>query len=181
LSSQRKRVMVVAADTFRAAAAEQLEIWAARSGAEFVRGREGSDPASVIYDGLAAAKARKIDVVLIDTAGRLQTKTNLMEELKKMGRIIERETGAPPDETLLVLDGTTGQNAISQAKLFNDAAKLTGVVVTKLDSTAKGGVLVAIIDTLEVPVKFIGLGEGIDDLRPFDAAAFIDALFETAA
>ncbi|MDQ2857735.1 MAG: signal recognition particle-docking protein FtsY [Candidatus Eremiobacteraeota bacterium] len=181
LSSQRKRVMVIAADTFRAAAAEQLEIWAARSGAEFVRGREGSDPASVIYDGLAAAKARKIDVVLIDTAGRLQTKTNLMEELKKMGRIIERETGAPPDETLLVLDGTTGQNAISQAKLFNEAAKLTGVVVTKLDSTAKGGVLVAIIDTLEVPVKFIGLGEGIDDLRPFDAAAFIDALFETAA
>ena len=181
LSSQGKRVMFVAADTFRAAAAEQLAIWAERSGAEFVRGREGSDPSSVVFDGLTAAKARKVDVVLIDTAGRLQTKTNLMEELKKMRRIIERETGAPPDETLLVVDGTTGQNAISQAKLFNEATALTGVVVTKLDSTAKGGVLVAIVDTLVVPIKFIGLGEGIDELRPFDPASFIDALFETAA
>jgi len=177
LSSQGKRVMFVAADTFRAAAAEQLAIWAERSGAEFVRGREGSDPSSVVFDGLAAAKARKVDVVIIDTAGRLQTKSNLMEELKKMGRIIERETGAPPDETLLVVDGTTGQNAISQAKLFNAATKLSGVVVTKLDSTAKGGVLVAIVDTLIVPIKFIGLGEGIDELRPFDPASFIDALF----
>jgi fused signal recognition particle receptor len=181
LSSQGKRVMFVAADTFRAAAAEQLGVWAERSGAEFVRGREGSDPASVVFDGLAAAKARKVDVVLIDTAGRLQTKSNLMEELKKMRRIIERETGAPPDETLLVVDGTTGQNAISQAKLFNEATALTGVVVTKLDSTAKGGVLVAIVDTLVVPIKFIGLGEGIDELRPFDPAAFIDALFRPAA
>ena len=181
LSSQRKRVMVVAADTFRAAAAEQLAVWAERSGAEFVRGREGSDPSSVVFDGLAAAKARKMDVVIIDTAGRLQTKTNLMEELKKMRRIIERETGAPPDETLLVVDGTTGQNAISQAKLFNEATKLSGVVVTKLDSTSKGGVLVAIVDTLEVPIKFIGLGEGIDELRPFDPASFIEALFEPAA
>jgi len=181
LSSQRKRVMVVAADTFRAAAAEQLGVWAQRSGAEFVRGREGSDPSSVVFDGLAAAKARKVDVVLIDTAGRLQTKTNLMEELKKMRRIIERETGAPPDETLLVVDGTTGQNAISQAKLFNEATQLTGVVVTKLDSTSKGGVLVAIVDTLEIPIKFIGLGEGIDELRPFDPASFIEALFEPSA
>jgi fused signal recognition particle receptor len=181
LSSQGKRVMFVAADTFRAAAAEQLAVWAERSGADFVRGREGSDPASVIYDGLAAAKARKVDVVLIDTAGRLQTKSNLMEELKKMRRIIERETGAPPDETLLVVDGTTGQNAISQAKLFNETTALTGVVVTKLDSTAKGGVLVAIVDTLVVPIKFIGLGEGIDELRPFDPAAFLDALFTSAA
>jgi fused signal recognition particle receptor len=181
LSAQGKRVMFVAADTFRAAAAEQLAIWAERSGAEFVRGRQGSDPASVVFDGLAAAKARKVDVVLIDTAGRLQTKSNLMEELKKMRRIIEREMGAPPDETLLVVDGTTGQNAISQAKLFNEATALTGVVVTKLDSTAKGGVLVAIVDELVVPIKFIGLGEGIDELRPFDPAAFIDALFQSAA
>jgi fused signal recognition particle receptor len=181
LSSQGKRVMFVAADTFRAAAAEQLAIWAERSGAEFVRGREGSDPSSVVFDGIAAAKARKVDVVIVDTAGRLQTKSNLMEELKKMRRIIERETGGPPDETLLVVDGTTGQNAISQAKLFNEATALTGVVVTKLDSTAKGGVLVAIVDTLVVPIKFVGLGEGIDELRPFDPAAFIDALFTPAA
>ncbi|GAC1495243.1 MAG: signal recognition particle-docking protein FtsY [Vulcanimicrobiaceae bacterium] len=181
LSSQGKRVMFVAADTFRAAAAEQLEVWAERSGVEFVRGREASDPSSVVFDGLTQAKARNVDVVIIDTAGRLQTKTNLMEELKKMRRIIERETGFPPDETLLVVDGTTGQNAISQAKLFNEATALTGVVVTKLDSTAKGGVLVAIVDTLVVPIKFIGLGEGIDELRPFDPASFIDALFEPAA
>jgi fused signal recognition particle receptor len=180
LSSQGKRVMFVAADTFRAAAAEQLAVWAERSGVDFVRGREASDPASVVFDGLAQAKARNVDVVIIDTAGRLQTKTNLMEELKKMRRIIERETGAPPDETLLVVDGTTGQNAISQARLFNEATALTGVVVTKLDSTAKGGVLVAIVDTIVVPIKFIGLGEGIDALRPFDPAAFIDALFEPA-
>ena len=178
LRAQRKRVMVVAADTFRAAAAEQLAVWAERGGAEFLRGREGSDPSSVVYDGLSAAKARGVDVVLIDTAGRLQTKTNLMEELKKMRRVIERESGAPPDETLLVVDGTTGQNAISQARLFNETTKLTGVVVTKLDSTAKGGVLVAIVDTLELPIKFIGLGESIDALRPFDAKAFVEALFE---
>lgn len=181
LSSQGKRVMFVAADTFRAAAAEQLAVWAERGNVEFVRGREGSDPSSVVFDGLAQAKARGVDVVIIDTAGRLQTKTNLMEELKKMRRIVERETGAPPDETLFVVDGTTGQNAISQARLFNEATTLTGVVVTKLDSTAKGGVLVAIVDTLEVPIKFIGLGEGIDELRPFDPASFIDALFEPAA
>jgi fused signal recognition particle receptor len=181
LRSQHKRVLLVAADTFRAAAAEQLEIWAERSGAEFVRGREGADPSAVVFDGLAAAKARGIDVVLIDTAGRLQTKTNLMEELKKMRRVIERETGAPPAETLLVVDGTSGQNAISQARLFNEATPLTGVVVTKLDSTAKGGVLVAIVDLLTVPIKFIGLGEALDALRPFDAEEFLDALFEPAS
>jgi fused signal recognition particle receptor len=181
LRAQRKRVMVVAADTFRAAAAEQLEIWAQRSGAEYIRGAEGSDPSSVVFDGMNAAKARGVDVVLVDTAGRLQTKTNLMEELKKMRRIIERETGAPPAETLLVVDGTTGQNALSQAKLFNEATELTGVVVTKLDSTAKGGVLVGIVDQLAVPVKFVGLGEAADALQPFDPADFTKALFEVAS
>ena len=181
LRSQHKRVLVVAADTFRAAAAEQLEIWAQRAGAEFIRGAEGSDPSSVVFDGMTAAKTRGVDVVLVDTAGRLQTKTNLMEELKKMRRIIERETGTPPAETLLVVDGTTGQNALSQAKLFNEATLLTGVVVTKLDSTSKGGVLVGIVDQLAVPVKYIGLGESQDALAPFDAAEFTKALFETAA
>ena len=178
LRDERKKVLLVAADTFRAAAAEQLAIWAERSGCEFVRGREGADPASVVFDGMQTGKARGADVILIDTAGRLQTKTNLMEELKKMHRIIERELGEPPSETLLVVDGTTGQNAISQARLFNDATKLSGVVVTKLDSTAKGGVLVAIVDTLEVPIKFVGLGEHADDLRPFKPSEFINALFE---
>ena len=174
----RKRVLLVAADTFRAAAAEQLGIWAERSWADFVRGREGADPASVVFDGMQTGKARGADVILIDTAGRLQTKTNLMEELKKMRRIIERELGEAPAETLLVVDGTTGQNAISQARLFNEATKLTGVVVTKLDSTAKGGVLVAIVDTLEIPIKFVGLGETAEALRPFKPAEFIEALFE---
>jgi len=180
LRSQGKRVTVIAADTFRAAAAEQLGVWAQRAGAEFVHANPGADPSSVVYDGLIAAKARGADVAIIDTAGRLQTKTNLMEELKKMRRVVERETGAPPDETLLVVDGTTGQNAISQAKLFHEATTLTGVVVTKLDSTSKGGVLVAIVDTLVVPIKFIGVGESIDALRPFDPAAFTDVLFESA-
>jgi fused signal recognition particle receptor len=180
LRSEGRRVLMVAGDTFRAAAAEQLGIWAERSGSELIRGAEGADPASVVFDGVRAAKARGIDVVLVDTAGRLQTKTNLMEELKKMRRVIERELGAPPTETLLVVDGTTGQNAISQAKLFNEATELTGVILTKLDSTAKGGVLVAIVDELEVPIKFVGLGETPDDLRPFLPAEFIDALFEDA-
>ncbi|HET9095217.1 MAG TPA: signal recognition particle-docking protein FtsY [Candidatus Baltobacteraceae bacterium] len=178
LRAERKRVLLVAADTFRAAAAEQLQIWAERSGADFVRGKEGADPASVVFDGMQAGKSRGADVVLVDTAGRLQTKTNLMEELKKMRRIIERETGRAPAETLLVLDGTTGQNAISQAKLFNETTALTGVVVTKLDSTAKGGVLVAIVDTLEIPIKFVGLGESADALTPFVPSEFIEALFE---
>jgi fused signal recognition particle receptor len=178
LQKERKRVVLVAADTFRAAAAEQLAVWAERSGSALLRGAEGADPASVVFDGLRAAKARSADVVLVDTAGRLQTKTNLMEELKKMHRVIEREIGEPPAETLLVVDGTNGQNAISQAKLFNAATKLTGIVITKLDSTAKGGVLVAIVDELEVPIKFVGLGEGAEDLRPFAPAEFIDALFD---
>jgi fused signal recognition particle receptor len=178
LQREGKRVLLVAADTFRAAAAEQLAVWAERSGSSIVRGAEGADPASVVFDGVRAAKARGVDVVLVDTAGRLQTKTNLMEELKKIRRVIERELGEPPAETLLVVDGTNGQNAISQARLFHATAELTGIVITKLDSTAKGGVLVAIVDELEVPIKFAGLGEGADDLRPFVPAEFIDALFE---
>ncbi len=181
MKRNRRKVLLVAADTFRAAAAEQLTIWSERAGVDIVRGNEGSDPSSVVFDGLAAAKARNVDVVLVDTAGRLQTKTNLMEELKKMRRVIERETGAPPAETLLVLDGTTGQNALSQAKLFNEATQLTGVIVTKLDSTAKGGVLVGIVDQLTVPIKYIGLGEGADALAAFDPDAFTKALFEPAA
>lgn len=180
LHDEKKRVLLVAGDTFRAAATEQLAIWAERSGSEIVRGNEGADPASVVFDGVQAGKARGADVIIIDTAGRLQTKTNLMEELKKIRRVIERELGSPPDETLLVVDGTTGQNAISQAKLFNDTTQLTGVVVTKLDSTAKGGVLVAIVDELEIPIKFIGLGESVDALRPFVPAEFTEALFEDA-
>ncbi len=178
LRKMGKRALLVAGDTFRAAAAEQLAIWAERSGSALIRGAEGADPASVVFDGVRAAKARDLDVVLVDTAGRLQTKTNLMEELKKIRRVIERELGEPPAETLLVVDGTNGQNAISQAKLFNAATQLTGIVITKLDSTAKGGVLVAIVDELEVPIKFVGLGEGPEDLRPFVPAEFIDALFE---
>jgi fused signal recognition particle receptor len=178
LRREGKRVLLVAADTFRAAAVEQLGVWAERSGSSIVRGTEGADPASVVFDGVRAAKARAADIVLVDTAGRLQTKTNLMEELKKMRRVIERELGEPPAETLLVVDGTNGQNAISQAKLFHAATELTGIVITKLDSTAKGGVLVAIVDELEVPIKFVGLGEGLEDLRPFAPAEFIDALFE---
>jgi fused signal recognition particle receptor len=181
LAKNRRKVLLVAADTFRAAAAEQLVIWGQRAGVDVVRGNEGADPSSVVFDGMTAAKARGADVVIVDTAGRLQTKTNLMEELKKMRRVIERETGAPPAETLLVLDGTTGQNALSQAKLFNEATQLTGVVVTKLDSTAKGGVLVAIVDQLTVPIKFVGLGESADALQAFDPDAFTRALFEPAA
>jgi fused signal recognition particle receptor len=181
LRNEGKRALLIAGDTFRAGAAEQLAIWAERSRSELIRGAEGADPASVVFDGIRAGKARAIDVVLIDTAGRLQTKTNLMEELRKMRRVVERELGEPPAETLLVLDGTTGQNAISQAKLFNEATELTGIVITKLDSTAKGGVLVAIVDELEVPIKLVGLGETPDDLRPFVPAEFIDALFEEPA
>ncbi|HUA07817.1 MAG TPA: signal recognition particle-docking protein FtsY [Candidatus Acidoferrales bacterium] len=181
LHGEGKRVLLVAGDTFRAAAAEQLAIWADRAKSEIVRGAEGADPSSVIFDGVKAGNARGVDVILIDTAGRLQTKTNLMEELKKVRRVIEREHGRAPDETLLVLDGTTGQNAISQARLFNETTQLTGVVVTKLDSTAKGGVLVAIVDTLEIPIKFIGLGESADALRPFVAAEFTQALFDDAS
>jgi fused signal recognition particle receptor len=181
LRDARKRVLLVAGDTFRAAAAEQLAIWAERTGSELVRGAEGADPAAVAFDGVKAGKARGADVVIVDTAGRLQTKSNLMEELKKIRRVVERELGAPPAETLLVLDGTTGQNAIPQARIFHRAAPLTGAVVTKLDSTAKGGVLVAIVEELEIPILFAGVGEGADDLAPFDPRAFVDALFEDGA
>ena len=178
LRAEGKRVLLIAADTFRAAAAEQLAVWAERSGSALIRGAEGADPASVVFDGLRAAKARGADVVFVDSAGRLQTKTNLMEELKKIRRVVERELGEPPAETLLVIDATNGQNAISQAKLFHAATQLTGIVITKLDSTARGGVLVAIVDELEVPIKFAGLGERPEDLHPFVPAEFIDALFE---
>jgi fused signal recognition particle receptor len=180
LRAEGRTVLLVGADTFRAAAVEQLAIWAERSASQIVRGDQGADPASVVFDGVQAGKARGVDVVIVDTAGRLQTKANLMEELKKMRRVIERENGRAPDETLLVVDGTTGQNAISQAKLFNEATELTGVVVTKLDSTAKGGVLVAIVDELEIPIKFIGIGEGADALRPFVPSEFTQAIFDDA-
>lgn len=172
-----RSVLVVAADTFRAAAAEQLAIWAQRVGAEFVRHREGADPAAVVFDGLTAAKARGIDIVFIDTAGRLQTKQNLMEELKKMHRIVAREVEGAPHETLLVLDATTGQNALSQARLFHEATKVTGIVLTKLDGTAKGGIIVAIMDQVDLPVKYVGFGERVEQLGPFDPEAFVDALF----
>jgi fused signal recognition particle receptor len=175
--AQGRSVLLVAGDTFRAAAAEQLAIWAQRSGAELIRHAEGADPAAVVFDGLAAAKARNIDVVFIDTAGRLQTKHNLMEELKKIRRVIAREIEGAPHETLLVLDATTGQNALSQAKLFHDAAEVTGIVLTKLDGTAKGGIVVAIMDQADLPVKYVGFGEQVDQLKAFDPASYVDALF----
>ncbi|WP_094605489.1 Signal recognition particle receptor FtsY [Sporomusa silvacetica DSM 10669] len=172
-----KKVLIAAADTFRAAAIDQLEIWGQRASTEIIKHAEGSDPAAVAFDAVQAAKARKVDIVMIDTAGRLHTKANLMEELKKINRVIAKEIPAAPHETLLVLDATTGQNAISQAKLFGDAVALTGVVLTKLDGTAKGGVVIAINNELSLPVKWIGVGEGVNDLRPFVAAEFAAALF----
>ena len=175
---QGKSVMLAAADTFRAAAIDQLEIWGQRTGAAIIRHEEGSDPAAVAFDAVKAAKARNIDMLIIDTAGRLQTKSNLMEELKKITRVIQREIPEAPHETLLVLDATTGQNAISQADLFTKAAPISGVVLTKLDGTAKGGVVVGIKAELSMPVKWIGVGEGVEDLRPFNAADFAKALFE---
>lgn len=174
---QGKSVMLAAADTFRAAAIDQLEVWGERTGTRVIRHEEGSDPAAVAYDAVKAAKARNIDVLLIDTAGRLQTKTNLMEELKKINRVIQREIPDAPHETLLVLDATTGQNAISQANIFTKAAPISGVVLTKLDGTAKGGVVIGIKAELSMPVKWIGVGEGVDDLRPFVAEDFAKALF----
>jgi len=170
-------VLLVAADTFRAAAADQLAIWAQRAGAEIVRHKEGADPAAVVFDGLAAAKSRGTDVVFIDTAGRLQTKHNLMEELKKIRRIIAREVQGAPDETLLVLDASTGQNALSQARLFHEAIELTGIVLTKLDGTAKGGIIIAIMDQVDLPVKYVGFGEKVDQLRSFDPRGYVEALF----
>ncbi len=172
-----KKVLLAAGDTFRAAAIDQIEIWGQRTGTEVIKHAEGSDPAAVAFDAVQAAKARKADMVIIDTAGRLHTKSNLMEELKKINRVIAKEIADAPHETLLVLDATTGQNAINQAKLFGDAVKLSGVVLTKLDGTAKGGVVIAINNELGLPVKWVGVGEGVNDLRPFVAADFAAALF----
>ena len=176
LTKQGKQVLLVAGDTFRAAAADQLEIWAGRSGAAIVRQNEGADPASVVFDGIRSAKAKGSDVIIIDTAGRLHNKTNLMNELGKISRIVERELPEASREVLLVLDGTTGQNGLIQAKEFKNIAGVTAVALTKLDGTAKGGIVIAVADTLQIPVKFIGVGEQVDDLVPFDAAAFVEAL-----
>lgn len=173
-----KSVMLAAGDTFRAAASEQLTIWAQRTGVPIVKHQEGADAAAVVFDATASAKARGIDILLVDTAGRLQTKSNLMEELRKMARVAGRNIEGAPHETLLVLDATTGQNAVSQAKLFGDVVPLTGVVLTKLDGTAKGGIILSVKRELGVPVRWVGVGEGVDDLRPFDAAQFADALFD---
>lgn len=178
LHGEGNSVMLVAADTFRAAAIEQLEIWARRTESDFVSQEHGSDPGSVCYDALVRATAQGTDVVLIDTAGRLHTKSNLMEELKKVIRVIRKVIREAPHETLLVLDATTGQNAIQQAKVFHEACDLTGLIMTKLDGTAKGGMTLGVGETLDVPIALVGVGEGEDDLRPFDADQFIDALFE---
>ena len=176
LKGEGKRVLLCAADTFRAAAADQLEIWANRAECEIVRSVEGADPGAVLFDSLAAAKARNVDVVLCDTAGRLHNKVNLMNELGKLRKIIDRETPDAAKETLLVLDATTGQNGLQQAKVFRETAGLTGIILTKLDGTAKGGICIAIAQELGVPVKFVGLGEGIDDLQPFNAEEYVKAL-----
>ena len=176
LKGEGKRVLLCAADTFRAAAADQLEIWANRAEGEIVRSVEGADPGAVLFDSLAAAKARGVDVVLCDTAGRLHNKVNLMNELSKLRKIIDRETPDAAKETLLVLDATTGQNGLQQAKVFRETAGLTGIILTKLDGTAKGGICVAIAQELGVPVKYVGLGEGIDDLQPFNAEEYVKAL-----
>ncbi len=172
-----KKVLLAAGDTFRAAAIDQLEIWADRVGVEIIAQKEGSDPAAVIYDAIQAAKSRKADLLICDTAGRLHNKKNLMEELKKMSRVLDRELPGADRETLLVLDATTGQNAISQAKTFSETADITGIVLTKLDGTAKGGIVVAIKSELDIPVKLIGVGEQLDDLERFDATEFVEALF----
>ena len=171
------KVMIAAADTFRAAAAEQLEIWGQRAGCDVIKHAEGADPAAVVYDAMKAAIARKADILFIDTAGRLHNKANLMNELEKIHRVIKREEPGAPHETFLVLDATTGQNAITQAKVFTETANVTGVVLTKLDGTAKGGVVIAIREELGLPVKWIGVGEGIMDFRPFEPEKFVDALF----
>ncbi len=172
-----KKVLLAAADTFRAAAIDQLESWGEHTGVPVIKHEEGSDPAAVAFDAVKAAKARDVDVLIIDTAGRLQTKSNLMQELEKINRVIGREIKGAPHETLLVLDATTGQNAVSQAELFTKAAPITGVVLTKLDGTAKGGVVIGIKSRLKIPVKWIGVGESVEDLRPFDAEEFARALF----
>ena len=176
LVNQGKNVLLVAGDTFRAAAADQLEIWAGRSGASIVRQNEGADPASVVFDGIQSAKAKGADVIIIDTAGRLHNKQNLMNELGKISRIVNRELPNAAHEVLLVLDGTTGQNGLIQAKQFKEIAGVTAVALTKLDGTAKGGIVIAVADTLQIPVKFIGVGEQADDLMPFEAEPFVEAL-----
>ena len=176
LVNQGKKVLLVAGDTLRAAAADQLEVWAGRSGADIVRQHEGADPASVVYDGIQAAKARDVDVIIVDTAGRLHNKTNLMNELNKIGRIVDRELPNAAKEVLLVLDGTTGQNGLIQAKQFKEIAGVTAVALTKLDGTAKGGIVIAVSDALQIPVKFVGVGEQADDLMPFVARDFVEAL-----
>lgn len=178
LKKEGKRVLIAAADTFRAAAGEQLEEWAHRAGVDIIKGNEGADPTSVLYDAVKAARSRHVDVLLCDTAGRLHNKKNLMEELKKMNRIIEREFPEAKQENLIVLDGTTGQNALAQAKEFSQAAPLSGIVLTKMDGTAKGGIAIAIQSELSIPVKFIGVGEKIEDLQTFDAERFVNALFD---
>jgi fused signal recognition particle receptor len=176
-ASSGKKVILVAADTFRAAAIEQLDIWSQRAGVDIIKHKENSDPAAVTYDGIAAAVARNADMVLVDTAGRIHTKVNLMEELKKIKRTISKKLPGAPHEVLLILDATTGQNAVSQAKLFNDAIEVTGIALTKLDGTAKGGIAVSICSTLEIPLKYIGVGEKIEDLQEFDPVQFVNALF----
>lgn len=178
LTDQGKKVILAAADTFRAAAGEQLTEWARRAGVDIIGGQEGSDPGSVVYDAIAAAKARKADVLLIDTAGRLHNKKNLMNELGKINRILEREYPEAYRETLVVLDGTTGQNALAQAREFKEVTDITGIILTKLDGTAKGGIAVAIHSELGIPVKYIGVGESIEDLQKFDADEFVNALFD---
>lgn len=172
-----KRVLVAAGDTFRAAGVDQLDIWCNRAGVELIKGNQGSDPAAVVFDAIHAAQAREVDVLIVDTAGRLHTKKPLMEELAKIGRVMKRELPGSPHEVLLVVDATTGQNAIIQAKMFNEAVPITGIALTKLDGTAKGGIVIAIRDELGVPVKFIGIGQEIDDLRDFSAKDFVEALF----
>ncbi len=176
LTRQGKNVLLVAGDTFRAAAADQLEIWAERSGAALVRQHEGADPASVVYDGIQSAKAKGADVIIVDTAGRLHNKQNLMNELGKISRIVDRELPQASKEVLLVLDGTTGQNGLIQAKQFKEIAGVTAIALTKLDGTAKGGIVIAVADMLQLPVKFVGVGEQVDDLMPFEAQPFVEAL-----
>jgi fused signal recognition particle receptor len=172
-----KKVLIAAADTFRAAAVDQIGIWARRSGADIVKHKEGSDPAAVAYDGIEAALARKADVLLVDTAGRLHTKTNLMEELKKIKRTLARKMPSAPHEVLLILDATTGQNALAQARLFDEALGVSTLALTKVDGTAKGGIVVAICRAMDIPLRYIGVGEKIEDLQPFDARRFVNALF----
>lgn len=178
LRKDGNKVLLVAADTFRAAAIEQLKIWGQRNNVDVISHQMGSDPSAVIYDGMQAAKSRKVDYVICDTAGRLHSKSNLMEELKKITRVIKKEIPEGPHESLLVLDGTTGQNAMLQAKAFDEATELTGVVLTKLDGTAKGGIVIAINRELNIPIKFIGIGEGIDDLKTFNGQEYVGALFD---